>query len=250
MLKKLGIIKKIQLWIKGRNDAKSERFQEVVVTVRQQEEKMILPTNIEETVLEKKEQFMMKWQNKPNVDVNINLIWEEMNQYVENLLSEVTSQKFLVSKQKKIHISAFMLTELQEFKRERDYLISHKKFKIHKQESAPKKSFTFQKGINFLEKNLKDLNAQMFIKETEYKKRKEWLETELNKCKNGLISAHQLKEYEAEMEEVNRLYLKEQEQSYMNAIFLIHEEIKIIEQMKVLLRLKKNYHFQQKQTYL
>ena len=205
MLKKLGIIEKIQLWIKGKNDAKNDMFQKIDVTTYQKEEKMPSTIN-EETVTE----------------------YEKIP---------------IVAKKNEVQISAFVLIELQEFKNEREYLISHKKFKIRKQEGGAESAFRFQNGINFLEKNLKDVNAQMFIKETKYKKRKDWLESEIDRCKNGLTSVFQLKEYEAEMEAARQLYLKEQEKNYMNAIFLIHEEIRVLEQMKALLRLKKNRHF-------
>lgn len=189
------LLKQIFLSIKGKSDAKNDRFQKVMLE----------------------------------------------SYYKDERTSGTIYEKMACSKQ--IYISTFMMTELQRLKNERKYLIYRKIFKIHNYNSRFVKLTTFAKAINFIEKSLKDLQAQMLIKETEYKKKKIKLQLKYDKCKSGLATVYKLKEYEMDIDILEQHYLKEQEKIYMNAIFLLSEEVRMIEQMQKLLELKRNYYF-------
>lgn len=195
MLKKLGMIEKICLGIKGKSDAKNNLFKEVEDT----------------TVLFK----------NPEISLGQNSVW----------------------------ISPFVVRELQQFKSEREYFIFHKVFRVRKSEDKFGKFMVFGKAINFLEKSLADLKAEIRIEETEYAKKRSVLEEENHSCKNGLTTLKRLKESEAKMQQSENEYLKKQGKNYQTAIFLLYEEMRVLEQMQAFLILKKNHRFLRIQYY-
>lgn len=195
ILKKLSIIEKICLCIKGKSDAKKALFQEVTGT----------------TIL---------FQN-PKISLG----------------------------QNSILISPFIVRELQQFKGEREYFIFHKVFRVRKSEEKLGKIMVFGKAIDLLEKSLSDLEAEIYIEETEYAKKKELLECEYEKYQNRMAAIKRLKECELKIRQSENEYLKKQGKNYQAAIFLLYEEMRILEQMQAFLILKKNHRFLRIQYY-
>ena len=171
------------------------------------------------------------------------------------LFQEITDTTILFQnlqislEQNSILISPFIVRELQQFKSEREYFIFHKIFRVRKSEEKFGKIMVFGKAIDLLEKSLSDLEAEIYIEETEYVKKKELLECEYKKYKNGVTTIRRLKECELKIRQSEKEYLKKQAKNYQAAIFLLYEEMRILEQMQAFLILKKNHRFLRIQYY-
>lgn len=250
MLKKLSILEKIYLRIKGKNDAKKKQFKEVTIDIvlENDRENNITTENgsnleskqnedsIEEDILEyEKEDLFNLSEDNMKKEPNLNTI--------ENIIPNQEQKESVLVETCMVQVSGFMMRELKTFKAERDHLISCKIFRVRKTKDKMGHFVSFTKAINFIEMNLVHLKAQISIEETKYCKTKERLQCKYDKYKSGLASVKKLRECELEMQNSREKYLKEQEKNYLNAIFLLYEEIRILEQMQALLELKKNHCF-------